>query len=190
MNSSPKPEPQLDEAANQKLQNAVEDITQRELADEDKALGLVALYTKYGLNAKAIEILERLVATGIKLAEIHFALGEVYGNSDSNIQAKEQFQKALELALANQSPQVVVAAKAGLAKIEAVNRNMGAANRWRQEAQAGFESLKDVEKRSEMGERLRRLISGEQQFMLLNSGECGVCAGPGQYFFRKCIPCN
>jgi len=190
MNSNTKPEGQIDETAIQKLQNAVDNINQRELADEEKALGLAALYTKYGLNAKAIETLEILVATGIQSAEIYFALGEIYGDSDSNSQAKELFQKALELALANQSPQVVVAAKARLAKIEAVNRNLSAANRWRQEAQAGFEALKDVEKRSEMGERLRRLISGEQQFMLLNSGECGVCAGPGQYFFRKCIPCN
>jgi tetratricopeptide (TPR) repeat protein len=188
----------LDEATNQKLNNSVNDISKREVADDLKALGLAVLYVKYGQDVKAIETLNKLIASGNPSAELHFALGEIYENSSSNQLAIENYTKAMELALANRNYQVLVAAKAGLAKILDAQGNKGEGSRWRQEAQAELESWKntarfeasaDMEQRSKEEERLRRLINSEQQFMLLASGLCGECAGPGKWVFRKCAPC-
>ncbi len=189
----------LDEATNNKLNNAVDDISNRGVSDDLKALGLAVLYVKYGQNAKAIETLNKLVTSGTPSAELHFALGEIYENSSSNQLAIENYTKAMERASANGNSQVVVAAKAGLAKIEDARGNKSEASRWRQEAQAELESWKntarfeasaDMGQRGKEEERLRQLISGEQQFMLLALRGCGECAGPGYYAFGRCAPCG
>lgn len=185
MTCSPEHENQPNEAAIERLQNAIEDIRQRKLPNPIKALGLAALYAENGLNAKAIEILEELIASGIQSAEIFFALGEVYENAGLNQQATENYNKALDLA-----SQVTLAAKAGLAKIEDVLENVDAASNLRQEATVGLEALAEVEQRDEEGQRVSAFVRGEQQFLFLAArGGCGECPGPGKKFFGNCLPC-
>lgn len=186
MNCSPKPEHPLDEAASQRLRNAVEDISNRKLPNPVIALGLAALYAENGLSAKAIEILESLIASGIQSAEILFALAEVYENAGLNQQARENYNKAIEL-----TSQVAIAAKAGLAKIEDTLENADTASRLRQEATNGLQALAEGEQRIEGGQSVGALVRGEQQFLFLAARrDCGSCPGPGYSFFGVCNPCG
>lgn len=170
---------------NEKLQNAVNDISNRSLPNPMIALGLAALYAENGHNDKAIEILENLIAKNIQTAEIFFALAEVYENAGSHQQARENYMKAIELA-----SQVGIAAKAGLAKIEDRLENADVASRLRREATDGLQALAQGEQKIEVGQSVDALVRGKQRFLFLARGGCGECAGPGYRFFGVCNPCG
>jgi len=178
--------------SNDKLQEAIDNISQRSLPNSAIALGLAALYANNDRHTLAIETLEKLTTAGVQTAEIFFALGEVYENASSNSQnkenyvekARENYTKALEVA-----SQMTLAAKIGLAKIEDMQGKIDAASHLRQDAQTGLEALAEVERRLEEGQRVGGFVRGQQQFLFL-AGGCGECAGPGYYFFRLCNPCN
>ncbi|OWY63953.1 hypothetical protein B7486_50010 [cyanobacterium TDX16] len=180
MSYEPKHEPQLDEAAALELRSVLEQVNRPEAVDEVRVLTLANIYLQRSQNVKAIEILEE---SGIQAATVFLALGDIYRFGGADEQAQENYRKAIEKATTVEDGQVLVAAKAGLARIEAAHGNMEAANHWHREAKDEFESLKDVERWSEVEQRLssstseERSLSSEARTLLFLSG-CPVCTPP------------
>jgi tetratricopeptide (TPR) repeat protein len=167
-----------------------ESIRQRKLANPIIELGEAARYADRGKNDEAIEIIEKLVASGIQTPEILFALGEVYEAANLNPKAKENYNKAIKI-----SSQVVVAAQAGLARIEDALGDGVAANSLRQESIKKFAALADTERSRELGLKVDGLAQGKDKFLFLSAKNiCGNCTcddgRPGRNFFGTCLPCN
>ena len=76
----------------------VEQLEQMSLSNTSKTLALVHLYKSYGFNAKAIELLERLVKDGNQTTAVYQVLGSIYQKIGLNDLAKEKYLKAMELA--------------------------------------------------------------------------------------------
>lgn len=148
-------------------------------------LELAALYHENSLSTKAIDILECLINSRIQpSAVIYLALGDLYVNEGSDTSAKSCYTKAVEIALATEDRQVLVAAKAGTANIQAI---VGAseANRLAQDALAEFEALENIHKWEQIKERVNSLISKEQKLpvllLSLACGDCNAFGNPGRY---------
>lgn len=148
-------------------------------------LELAALYHENSLSTKAIDILECLINSRIQpSAVIYLALGDLYVNEGSDTSAKSCYTKAVEIALATGDRQVLVAAKAGTANIQAI---VGAseANRLAQDALAEFEALENIHKWEQIKERVNSLISKEQKLpvllLSLACGDCNAFGNPGRY---------
>lgn len=165
------------------------------VTSEAEALAAVGRSIDSGEIKQAIETLKALVNTGSQTAAICLTLGDLYVVDKSNILAKEYYTKALELASAVGVLQVQVVAKVELAKIEAVLGKKDEANRLLEEAKAEYKALGDVEQRSKVGESLRGLINGDQEFISMmlcdecttDQGHRGQWVGIGPHM--RCVPC-
>lgn len=178
--------PSSQEQTSMSLADAVKNISQRELANPILALGLASLHAEYGKNDEAIEIVKQLIASGIQTAEILFALAEIYESANLNEQAKENYNKAIDI-----SSQVVVAAKAGLLRIEEALGDTVAINSLRQQTVEKFAELTDIQKSSELGQKVDDLVQGRNKnLFLMAASRCGSCPGPGYKFLGLCLPCN
>lgn len=171
---------------NRELAELIEDISQRKLENPILALGLASLYAEHGKNDEAIAIIEKLIAADIQTVEILLALGEVYESTNLHQQAKDNYDKAIKL-----SSQLLVAAHAGLARVEESLGNSAEAHGLHQESISKFAALADIEKSSDLGQRLDDLIQNKHKFLFLKtSGGCGSCPGPGYKYGWMCLPCG
>lgn len=178
--------PSSQEQLSMSLADAVKNINQRELVNPSLALGLAALHAQHGENDEAIKILEQLIASGIQTAEILFALAEIYESANLKEQAKENYNKAIEI-----SSQVVVAAKARLLRIEEALGDTVAINNLRQQVVENSAELTDIQKSSELGQQVNDLVQGKNKNLFLDAAQrCGSCPGPGYTFLGWCVPCN
>lgn len=76
-------------------------IKQLNLTPEAEGLALAYLYQSYELKAEAIELLEGLVKQGSQITAVYQLLGNLYLQVGLSNQAKNPYEKALELAKQN-----------------------------------------------------------------------------------------
>lgn len=87
-------------AEKQFVKGAIEQIDDRKIADETKALQRAYFYIGSDLKAEAIETLEALVATGIQEVLVYRKLGDLYWQEGVTLLAENHYLKAHELASA------------------------------------------------------------------------------------------
>ncbi len=158
---------------------SVEQIKQAQLKPHREALEIAHLHIKSDLHDRAVETLKEC---DVHEAVIHLALGDILitKNSDKLVEAKECYEKASKLALASDKKdgQVVVAATAGLAKIEAVLGKTEEADKLLQDAKGKFNSLRNGEKWEELEAKLTTSIGNERSLLFLSN--CGECSTDGE----------
>lgn len=187
MNNSPEP---LDNCAKAKEYITVEQIKQEQLKPYREALEIAHLHIKSNLHSIAVETLERCCNSGTheaavvhlahEAAVVYLALGDISiaKDADSLVKAKKHYKRARKLASAAEDNQVVVAATAGLAKIEAVLGDTKKAETLLQQAKEKFESLPDEEKWSELEEKLTFSTSKNSRLLFLSGcPECPTTIG-------------
>lgn len=87
----------LDPISAQKIEFRIEEIRKLELEPEVEALVLTTLYIEYGLNAKAIETLEKLIVDGNQNFVVYRTLAEIYQHIGLNVLSKALSKTILEL---------------------------------------------------------------------------------------------
>ncbi|MDJ0531223.1 MAG: hypothetical protein QNJ70_01795 [Xenococcaceae cyanobacterium MO_207.B15] len=109
----------LDEDKIRSLPDDAKKITDLGLSVDEETLELANLYfgQKYGLLAKATEILEQRIAADSQTSEIYVTLGNLYLVVGLCSFAEEQYRKALALINPEFELEEQIIAKAGLAKI-------------------------------------------------------------------------
>lgn len=176
---TPSPEDNLDEKEKQELQNILKLVNRPGTENEVKTLTVANIYLKKGQNTKAIEMLEK---SGIQTASVFLALGDIYRfDGVNNRQAQDNYVKAIERASSVKDGQVVVLAKAGLAKIALATGDTKAVDRLYEEARATFQDLKDAEKWDEVEQKLSSSDSEEKTLVFLSScPNCNFFGGDGR----------
>jgi tetratricopeptide (TPR) repeat protein len=191
MNYRQNSEHQLNDAATQELQTAVEKLAELELIDEEAVIALTNLYLKSGQNTKAIETLEKVVSAGQQTAAIYRILGDIFvlDCTQNYAKAKQAYEKAIELALDVRDLrdlETLIAAKGGLTPIEEQLGNKDKAQRLREEARALCETSCNALAGLGVGNKLMTRLR------LLSERRCGECNnnGPGRWVGRECRQCN
>ncbi|NEQ69409.1 MAG: tetratricopeptide repeat protein [Symploca sp. SIO2D2] len=140
----------------EEVQASAQRIREQDLSNELMALALADLYAEYDLIAEAIETLERLEQEE-KTAEVYRLLGELYQRIGLILEAEVQYLEAVKLAAENREE--LAAAKAGLGEIRYFRgaREEGVA--LLEEAKAIYQELEDLQRVSELEERLGELNS-------------------------------
>ena len=133
----------LDKDKIKSLANDEKKITDLELTDDEEALELAHLYfgKKYGLVAKATELLEERIAAGSQTSEIYVTLGNLYQVGGLYDLAEARYRTALDLAKPKQELEEQIIAKAGLAQILTSMGNEEEANRLMQERASNIKAL-------------------------------------------------
>jgi tetratricopeptide (TPR) repeat protein len=128
------------------------------LSDEAEAFALAQLYAGRGLIAEAIENLEGLVEGGSQQAAVHQALADLYAQIGLVLLAEPRYLEAVGLAEAEGNVEGLAAIQASLGEVyyPALN-NKDEAIRCLTQAKAGYETLGDTQRASELEERLAEL---------------------------------
>lgn len=87
----------LDSISAQEVKSRTQQIKHLKLAPEVEAFVLTNLYLKYGLNAEAIETLEKVIADGTQTFVVYRTLSELYQHIGLNILSEERSKTAQEL---------------------------------------------------------------------------------------------
>ncbi len=109
----------LDKDKIKSLPDDVKKITKLGLTDDEETLELANLYfgQKYGLLAKATEILEQRIAANSQTSEVYVEAGNLYRVVGLYSLAEERYRKALALIKPGIELEEQIIAKAGLAEI-------------------------------------------------------------------------
>ncbi len=109
----------LDEDKIKSLADDVTQITALGLSVDEEALELANLYFggKYGLIAKATDILEQRIAAGSQTSEVYVTVGNLYRVVGLYSLAEKRYRKALALIKPGMELEEQIIAKAGLAEI-------------------------------------------------------------------------
>lgn len=127
------------------------------LPEDAKVLALADLYVKWDLNAEAIDLLEERIARGSTTIAIYRLLGDLYSRSGLNLLAEARYLKVAELADANDNPEALASAHAGLARVYTVMGRRQAADQQFKNAQTTYRSIGDREAVEELENSLIRL---------------------------------
>ncbi len=147
----------------QEVDNNAKQITALDLSQEDKALLLAGLYMANNRVEEATRLLEDLINNGIQSKGIYRILGDIYCCEEQHQLAKNYYEKALNLA-ANSSPCVErLAAKAGLALIEAKHKIKVDAKQMHQDIDNEFNTLASDRQESAIEAAIRNLSSMDMQ---------------------------
>ena len=161
-----------------KLQNAVDIISQMELAEETKALALTVLYITNERDDDAIKTLKKLVIDGSQNPGVYRIIGDFYLRIGLNRFrfAEKCYRKAIKLAANHQYSIEKVAATAGLAEIKAAIGKEEEAKLLRREVEAGLEALGNVGNESVLEATLKDLISKNEDLtrLISFSADCPV----------------
>lgn len=165
----------LDEVKIKSLRDDVKKITDLKLSVDEEALELANLYfgEKYGLLAKATEILEQRIAAASQTSEIYVTLGNLYLVVGLCSFAEEQYRKALALINPEIELEEQIIAKAGLAKGLTLLGNDQEAEVLMQERSADLKALSI--NRQRRARALRRMRC-----------DCEENGRPGKYFSFLC----
>ena len=133
----------LDEDKIGSLPDDEKEITDLELTDDEEALELAHLYfgKKYGLVAKATEILEQRITAGSQNSEIYVTHGNLCLAVGLCDLAEARYKKALEKMQPEQELEEQIIAKAGLAEICKLKGNEKEADRLMQEREDDLKAL-------------------------------------------------
>ena len=142
-------------------------ITDSKLSDDEKALELAHLYfgKKYGLVAKATEILEEKIAAGSQNSEIYVTHGNVCLAVGLCSFAEAQYKKALEKIQPDKELEEQIIAKAGLAQICNLKGDEKEAERLMKERESKLKALAkkkarlECDCRDDLGRRGKEIFS-------------------------------
>ncbi|KJH71785.1 tetratricopeptide repeat protein [Aliterella atlantica] len=87
----------LDSTSVQKVETRTKQTKELKLAPEVEAFVLTNLYLEYGLNAEAIETLEKLISAGTQSFAVYRTLSKLYRHIGLNLLSEERSKTALEL---------------------------------------------------------------------------------------------
>jgi tetratricopeptide (TPR) repeat protein len=184
----------LDEAAAKQLKVAIEQVDQQEFTSEAKALELSNVYAQYRQIDTAIEELEKARNAGSKNPEVFLFLGDLLTRKSAVEPAREQYQKALELASNSNHPQaseISIIARTELASFLI------------QEAKAKFKQLQPQQINHVLSQTYDNLFSEDLEAFLHNSNlvaamnnlgsltarfHCPDTCGPGKW--RTSLHCS
>ncbi len=161
-----------------KVQNEVEALTKQGLAEEEQTLALTAIFMNYGLNSKAIDILEEQVAADSQNPAIYTQLGTLYRFTGLNLLAEKPYRKALKLVRGEQDLKEQIIAEFGLAAILPKFGNKDEANRFSLAVKQDLEIMKNSQ--------YRELQRSSWRNCCMEDGEYGQwfnCPG-----VLKCVP--
>jgi hypothetical protein len=127
------------------------------LSADATAFALAQLFSGHQLYAEAIELLENSAATNDRATNVYRALGDLYQHVGLLMQAEARYLRAVEIAEAVGDIESGTAAKAKLGEVYLALGNKTEAREWLTQAQAGYESLGDSQRASEIAEQLQEL---------------------------------
>ncbi|MDJ0595972.1 MAG: hypothetical protein QNJ72_39325 [Pleurocapsa sp. MO_226.B13] len=159
------------------VQTDVEQLTNLELSDEAETLALANFYADYILNsdsapaynlaaenlatysltAKAIEILEALVAQGSTIPAVYRILGDLYWESGLQLLAEVQYLKVVELAQEPKYLEERAKAQFSLAEMYVVLEKWEETDRWLRQAKQSYVELGDRDNATMIEEQLEEL---------------------------------
>lgn len=118
------------------------------LSGDFKAFAEAELYHSKGLNAAAIDVLERLIKQGSKTRAVYRRLGEIYQQVGLNRLAKQRYLTAIELAqkqqnLSDKQDKALIEYRLG--EVNQVIGELKDSYQWYQAAQNSFRALGDKE---------------------------------------------
>ena len=159
----------LDGDSIREVQNEIEAVNKQGLTEEEQTLALSDIFINYGLNAKAIEILEQQVYADSKNPAIYVQLGNLYRFTGLNLLAEKQYRKALNLVRGEQDLKEQIIAKFGLAKILPLLNREDEANGLSLEVKQELETMENSKNRE-----LKRTSSRNSCIQDREFGECFV----------------
>jgi hypothetical protein len=127
------------------------------LSESANTFALAQMYSSHNLDAEAIEMLEELTQQDHQTASVYRALGELYQQVGLLAMAESSHIHALEVAKSVGEVESIAAAQTGLGEVYMALGNKNEAIRWFTEARAGYESLGDLQRANQIGERLQEL---------------------------------
>ena len=146
----------LDANQAQEVKTAVQTISQQELPQDVRAIALVHLYRSYNLIAKAIKTLEMLVEQGTETTLVYKLLGDSYRQIRLNLQAKDAYVKAVELAKAEDIEEKADA-QASLGEVYIILKDIDKAIGSFDEAMMKYKFLGDLEQVKKLNQKLADL---------------------------------
>lgn len=154
----------LDEQEILDISNEIEQEKKQESRDNEilSLVRLVDIYRKYGLNAKAIELLEQKTNNSIEPAILYLELGDFYLFTGLSLSAQEQYQKLLSLTKDKQDLKVSLAATTNLMTIFTLLGNQDEAKK----LETQLEYLKEENKKN--------LSESSISFLRSNNQCCGT----------------
>ena len=170
----------LDEDKIKSLRDDEKKITDQGLSADEEALELANLYfgQKYGLLAKATEILEQRIAADSQTSEIYVTVSNLYLVVGLCSLAEERYRKALALIKPGIELEEQIIAKAGLAKICTLLGHEKEANSLMLERKAHLEAL-SINPQS-------RAITEPYRARALTRMMCNCNNGKGIYYGPSC----
>lgn len=147
----------LEEKEAGSIRSEVEQLQKRPLSEEGKALALVYLYRRNGLQAEAIEVLADLVAAGNETTAVHLLLADLYQDSDLVFLAQRQYLQALDLAKQEENWEAQAISQVELGAMEEVIDELQLATEFYEEALASYRILGDEEQIRELEQKLIEL---------------------------------
>ncbi|GEM_PF-1975009 len=127
------------------------------LSDDFKAFAEAELYHSKGLNAAAIDVLEKSIKQGSKTRAVYQRLGEIYQQVGLNRLAKQRYLIAVELAqkeqnLSEQQDKALIEYRLG--EVNQVIGELKDSYKWYQDAQNSFRALGDKEQEKLIQQKL------------------------------------
>ena len=162
------------------VQTYVEQLTNLDLSDTAEALALANFYADYiltsdsaqaynltaedlatySLTAKAIEILEALVAQSITTPAAYRMLGDLYWQSGLQLLAEAQYLKVVALAQESKDLEERAKAQFGLAEMYVVLDKLEETDKWLRQAKQSYVELGDRDNAILIEEQLEELDRG------------------------------
>ncbi len=169
----------LDEDKIKSLPDDVKKITELGLTEDEETLELANLYfgAKYGLIAKATEILEQRMAANSQTTEIYVEAGNLYRVVGLCSLAEGQYRTALSLIKPGESEEQIIA-KAGLAAICTLLGEETEAEVLMQERNEALQALSL--------DRQSRAIAEPSRARFVARSSCNCNNGKGKSFFGDC----
>ena len=151
----------LEEEEARALQEQVAVIKQQELSEEQEALILAYLYRGNKLNAKAIEVLERLVKSGSQTTTVYQLLGDIYQQVGLSLMAKEVYGQGLALTAEEENSEVKAMMQWELGEVEYTLGNRDKAVEWLEKAKASYLALGEEIQVEALAKRINFVLGRE-----------------------------
>jgi hypothetical protein len=137
----------------------VQQIEQRRLFPDARAIALADLFVERELYAEAIAQLEEQVGKGSKTATVYSVLGKLYSYTGVTLLAEERYLKGIELARSTQDLESRAISHEGLAQLYTTLRRLDAATSQLKQAQEAYQTLGDQQRVTAIQSSLTKLTS-------------------------------
>ena len=138
-----------------------------ELTEEQQAFALAELYSREGLMANAIAILEALVKGGSQTALVYRMLGDLYTEVGLNLLAEDRYERASELFASTQDRYALVVTQDGLAGARLMLGKVQEAEQLSARVVAEYRALGDEQSAASLEQRLTEAASEKERLAKL-----------------------